>query len=119
MDDVNKLIENSRIEDVQWLCSLSESELDVLISLKKLVIQRAKAIGHEELAGKFDLQLLRALGVVVMEHFRENLKDLPLDKATAYVDGCNLLKSMLGDTLSIDELKSRLKRPHKRGEKRS
>ncbi|KAK3001414.1 hypothetical protein RJ639_020703 [Escallonia herrerae] len=53
-----------RIEDVRWLCSLSESELDLLISLKQMVLQRAKAIGHESLAKKFDLKMIRALGSV-------------------------------------------------------
>ena len=35
----------------------------MLISLKLLVLQRAKVIGHEELANKFDLKTLRALGI--------------------------------------------------------
>ncbi|CAN0899572.1 hypothetical protein LINGRAHAP2_LOCUS20351 [Linum grandiflorum] len=118
MVGVSELIENNRIDDVQWLCSLSESELDVLISLKKMVVRRAMAIGHEELAEKVGLKLLRALGLVVMEHFREKIKDLPpvpgLDKPARYIDCCNLLKSKLGDDLSIEELKSCLKRPEKR-----
>ncbi|CAM8917290.1 unnamed protein product [Rhodiola kirilowii] len=54
---------NNRIEDVNWLCSLSESELDMLISLKKLVIQRAKVIGNPKLASKIDLKMLRALDI--------------------------------------------------------
>ncbi|CAN1127726.1 hypothetical protein LINPERHAP2_LOCUS4210 [Linum perenne] len=118
MDDVDKLIVNNRIEDVQWLCSLSEYELDVLIILKKLVLRQARDLRHEELAEKFDLKLIRALGLVVMEHFREKVKDLPpvpcMDKSTTYIDGCNLLKSKLGDDLSIEVLKFRLERPHKR-----
>lgn len=36
---------------------------DMLISLKSLVLQRAKVIGHEGLAQKFDLKMLRALGM--------------------------------------------------------
>ena len=35
---------------------------DLLISIKMLVLQRAKAIGHENLAEKFDLKTLRAIG---------------------------------------------------------
>lgn len=35
----------------------------MLISLKKLVIQRAKVTGHESLADKFDVKMLRALGI--------------------------------------------------------
>jgi len=36
---------------------------DMLISLKMLVLQRAKVIGHESLAKKFDLKMLRAMGM--------------------------------------------------------
>ncbi len=35
----------------------------MLISLKMLVLQRAKAIGHDNLAQKFDLKMLRAIGM--------------------------------------------------------
>ncbi|CAI0426949.1 unnamed protein product [Linum tenue] len=162
MDDLYEVIGNNRIEDVSWICSLSEPELDLLIGLKKLVILRAKAIGHVELAEKFDLKMLRAIaggeetlaslvaaggddwaevaillvavlflsrvhfrpalyipsyslsvaldaGLVVMEHFRQKVKDLPpvpgMDETSACIDGCNLLKSKL-DKLSIEELKS-------------
>uniref|UniRef100_A0A803LRI8 Pentatricopeptide repeat-containing protein n=1 Tax=Chenopodium quinoa TaxID=63459 RepID=A0A803LRI8_CHEQI len=61
MDEI-KFIGNNHPDDVKWLCSLSESELDMLISLKKLALQRAQAVGHESLAQKFDLKMLRALG---------------------------------------------------------
>lgn len=36
---------------------------DFLISIKMLVLQRAKVIGHEDLAEKFDLKTLRAIGI--------------------------------------------------------
>ena len=36
---------------------------DMLISLKKLVIQRSKVTGYENLADKFDVKMLRALGM--------------------------------------------------------
>lgn len=35
----------------------------MLISIKMLVLQRAKMIGHEALAEKFDLKTLRAIGI--------------------------------------------------------
>lgn len=35
----------------------------MLINLKLLILQRAKMIGHEELAKKFDLKMLRAIGM--------------------------------------------------------
>lgn len=40
---------------------------DFLMSLKMLVIQRAKVIRCEELAEKFDLKMLRALGMFYNE----------------------------------------------------
>ncbi|XP_057986081.1 uncharacterized protein LOC110639858 isoform X1 [Hevea brasiliensis] len=61
MDEVHEFLGNNRLEDVRWLCTLSESELDMLISLKMLVIQRAKVLGHKQLAMKFDLKMLRIL----------------------------------------------------------
>ncbi|KAG7960127.1 hypothetical protein I3843_10G106800 [Carya illinoinensis] len=63
MDGVEDILGANRLEDVTWLCSLSESELDMLISLKIMLIQRAKVIGHESLAENFDLKMLRALGM--------------------------------------------------------
>jgi hypothetical protein len=35
----------------------------MLISLKMLLLQRAKIIGHGNLAENFDLKMLRALGI--------------------------------------------------------
>lgn len=40
---------------------------DFLMSLKMLVIQRAKVIRHEELAEQFDVKMLRALGMLYYE----------------------------------------------------
>ena len=42
---------------------------DLLISIKMLVLQRAKAIGHENLAEKFDLRTLRAIGMLHLFQF--------------------------------------------------
>ncbi|RWR84946.1 Spc97 / Spc98 family of spindle pole body SBP component [Cinnamomum micranthum f. kanehirae] len=66
---------NARPEDVAWLSSLSDTELDMLISLKKLVIQRAKVTDYENLADKFDVKMLRALGVILLEYIRERVKN--------------------------------------------
>ncbi|XP_057488559.1 uncharacterized protein LOC130774499 isoform X2 [Actinidia eriantha] len=105
------LFRDNRIEDVRWLCSLSESELDMLISLKMLIRQRAKVVGHEALAKKFDLKMLRALGFILMEHLKGELKDVSvipdLAESSRFLDSCNLLKSDLNDdfgTLSVEEL---------------
>ncbi|RVW91667.1 hypothetical protein CK203_024252 [Vitis vinifera] len=62
--DIQLVLGSNRLEDVNWLCSLYDSELDMLISLKMMVLRRAKVIGHEDLAEKFDLKLLRALGML-------------------------------------------------------
>ncbi|KAI4295313.1 hypothetical protein L6164_035372 [Bauhinia variegata] len=98
----------TRVEDEVWLCSLSESELDLLICLKLLILQRAKMIGHEELAKKFDLKMLRAIGVVLMEHLKLQVKDSSLIpdvvKSSEFLDSCNLLKCDNGAVTTIEEL---------------
>ncbi|XP_058213981.1 uncharacterized protein LOC131325649 isoform X1 [Rhododendron vialii] len=107
------LLRDCRIEDVRWLCSLSESELDLLISLKEMVLRRAKIIGHDSLAKKFDLKMLRALGFILMEHLKGQLKDVSvipgLAESSSFLDGCNILNSKLSDTFSsmdIEELRA-------------
>ncbi|XP_075520144.1 uncharacterized protein LOC142553636 isoform X2 [Primulina tabacum] len=67
---------NNDIDDVRWLCSLTESELDLLMGLKNLVYLRAKKIGHEDIAKKFDLRMLRTLSFNFMENLEGRLKDL-------------------------------------------
>ncbi|XP_052177055.1 uncharacterized protein LOC127791238 [Diospyros lotus] len=111
--DEKGFLQGNRIEDVRWLCSLSESELDMLISLKKMVVQRAKVIGHESLAKKFDLKMYRALGFIFLEHLKEQLKDVSatpgLNKSSGFLDRCNLLNSNLNDsfgTMSLQELRT-------------
>ncbi|XP_021729620.1 uncharacterized protein LOC110696590 [Chenopodium quinoa] len=67
----------------------------MLISLKKLALQRAQAVGHESLAQKFDLKMLRALGFILMQHIRGEVNELQLTGLTGLADlvnGCNLLK---------------------------
>ncbi|KAB1222155.1 hypothetical protein CJ030_MR2G002667 [Morella rubra] len=121
MDEAQELLGTNRLEDVSWLCSLSESELDLLISLKMLVLQRAKIIGHDNLAENFDLKMLRALGFILMEYFNVKVKDLSLlpGECAAFMDCCNLFKRDIGEVMSIEELKACLgldskKRPAKR-----
>ncbi|XP_050215589.1 uncharacterized protein LOC126666771 [Mercurialis annua] len=101
---------NNSVEDVSWLCSLSESELDMLISLKLLVIQKAEVIGREKLASKFDLKLLRALALVLMEYLKGNDKNLTyipgLANPPIFTDSGSLLHCKMSDLLSIEELKT-------------
>ncbi|OMO67117.1 Spc97/Spc98 [Corchorus capsularis] len=101
---------NNSIEDVTWLCSLAESDLDLLISLKKLALKRASIIGHVQLAKKFDLKMLRALGFILVKSLEEKVKDLSLvpgmPESAAFLDRSNLLKCELDDdVMSIEELK--------------
>ncbi|KMT02504.1 hypothetical protein BVRB_9g204480 isoform B [Beta vulgaris subsp. vulgaris] len=105
MDEIG-FIGDNHPEDVRWLCSLSESELDMLISLKKLALQRARAVGHESLAQKFDLKMLRALGFVLMQDLKEKVNDSQLTGSIAsedLFDGCNLLKLDLEDRVETGE----------------
>ncbi|CAH8258806.1 unnamed protein product [Arabidopsis lyrata] len=109
MEELSQLLKNNRTDDLTWFGSLSESELDLLISLKKLAIQRAKISGHQELADKFDLKLLRALGLVLMEYVRKRVQD---DTCLApsvvhqlmLLDNCNLLKTHEDDTVDMEEI---------------
>ncbi|KAF5736243.1 hypothetical protein HS088_TW14G00379 [Tripterygium wilfordii] len=83
---------------------------DFLISIKLLVLHRAKMVGRGELAMKFDLKMLRALGLILMEHLKGKLEDLSLvpdlPQPSLFMDGCNLLKSELEGIMSIEELKA-------------
>ncbi|XP_050231344.1 uncharacterized protein LOC126680286 [Mercurialis annua] len=107
---MDEILGNNSIEDVRWLCSLSESELDMLISLRMLIIQRAKKIGHGGFASKFDLKMLRALALVLMEYLKGNIKNLThipgLANSPMFMDGCSLLQCKLGNLLSVEELKT-------------
>ncbi|XP_020594927.1 uncharacterized protein LOC110035026 isoform X1 [Phalaenopsis equestris] len=86
--------ENTQVEEKEWLASLSEHELDFLISLKDLATTRAKNIGHEGLTQKFDLKVLRALAFVLLEYFKDrliNIQGVPADKLLASLSDCRLL----------------------------
>ncbi|KAK6144073.1 hypothetical protein DH2020_020893 [Rehmannia glutinosa] len=101
--DAKTVLGNNDIDDVRWLCSLTDSELDLLMGLKNMVNMRAKKIGHEALAKKFDLRMLRALSLLFMEHLKGQLKDVP---AASGFD-CNLLKQNVGgsfDSMTIEDL---------------
>ncbi|CAL0309878.1 unnamed protein product [Lupinus luteus] len=96
------------VEDVAWLCTLSESEIDMLISLKLLIIRRAKTMGYGELANKFDLKTIRAIALVLMEQLKAEMKDssvIPdVVKSSAFLDACNLLKCNTEVTQTVEEL---------------
>ncbi|GLT59110.1 hypothetical protein SLA2020_319490 [Shorea laevis] len=110
MDEKESIFANNSIEDVTWFCSLSESALDMFLSLKMLVIQRVRVIVHDELAENFDLKMLRALGFILMEYLKERVKDFSLKPglaaSAAFRDGCILLKCKLDNMMSIEEIKT-------------
>ncbi|KAL8101341.1 uncharacterized protein LOC141682846 [Apium graveolens] len=106
------ILGRNRVEDVSWLCSLSEPELDLLIDIKMMVIHRANLINCDSLVEKFDLKILRALGFILMEHYKENIKNMSdnpgLADICASLDRCNLLKQddkNGSDSMSMEELK--------------
>ncbi|KAL3620381.1 hypothetical protein CASFOL_035293 [Castilleja foliolosa] len=94
--EAKTVLNNNNIDDVRWLCSLSEAELDLLIGLKTMVRMRAQKIGHEFLAAYLDLRMLRELSFIFMEHLKGKLKDVP---AASGFD-CNLLKQNVTDSFS-------------------
>ncbi|XP_072966283.1 uncharacterized protein [Typha angustifolia] len=71
--------EKSRSQDAAWFSSLSEPELDFLISLKEMATMRAKNIGYSGLAEKFDARTLRALGIILLDFFKERVKSTSSD----------------------------------------
>ncbi|AQK67439.1 uncharacterized protein [Zea mays] len=66
--------------DARWLETLSEPELDVLVSLREVAVTRASDAGHPGLADTvFHLRALRALGVVLLEELKERLRQSSAD----------------------------------------
>ncbi|XP_047977979.1 uncharacterized protein LOC125219929 isoform X2 [Salvia hispanica] len=82
--DAKRVLGNNDIDDVRWLCSLTDSELDLLISLKNMVKMRADKIGHGALAKKFNLHMLWAFSVIFMEHLKGQLKDVPVASSNLF-----------------------------------
>ncbi|XP_062093289.1 uncharacterized protein LOC133799289 isoform X2 [Humulus lupulus] len=114
-DEMEYIFRNNSVEDVSWLCSLSESELwletscqDMIISLKMLVLQRAKLFGQDQITKKFDLKILRALGLIMMEYVKEKVKEKSLvaglGESVAFLDSCNLLKCDVENILDSEEV---------------
>lgn len=95
-------IGNNRCEDVNWLCSLSEAELDYLISLKKFALQNGEVVKHESLAKKLDLKMLRFLGFFIGQCVKGSSKDCEMTEAgpsEEVLNACNLLKSNQAGTV--------------------
>ncbi|CAI9097397.1 OLC1v1033812C7 [Oldenlandia corymbosa var. corymbosa] len=94
----------NQIEDVRWLCSLSETELDMLIWMKRMVLHRAEIIGHKSLAQEFDLRTLRSLSLTMMKHLMDHLRDLRVHPSYAEamrgLGGSNLSRSHVNSDFS-------------------
>ncbi|XP_004515022.1 uncharacterized protein [Cicer arietinum] len=101
-------ISETRVQDVAWLCSLSQSEIDMLISLKLLIIKRATKIGCKKLADQFDLKMLRGIAFVLMENLKAEIKDSSLIpdmvKSSDFLDACNLLNCNNEVSSTVEEL---------------
>uniref|UniRef100_A0ACD5UVM3 Uncharacterized protein n=5 Tax=Avena sativa TaxID=4498 RepID=A0ACD5UVM3_AVESA len=52
---------------------------DFVISLKMLAVKRAETTVCPYLAGAFDLRTLRAIGVILLDGFKEQLKETAVD----------------------------------------
>ncbi|XP_006657372.1 uncharacterized protein LOC102703408 [Oryza brachyantha] len=63
----------------RWLRTLSDPELDLLISLKDLAFTHADNAKLSVLADQYDPQILRALGIVLLETLKERLKGTSID----------------------------------------
>ncbi|MCL7038482.1 hypothetical protein MKW94_001062 [Papaver nudicaule] len=83
------ILQENHPQDVLWLSLLSEKELDVLILLKSLVIERAKYVGHEHVANKYDLKMLRKLYCRLMKHLKGRIERTPSISGTELLKGIN------------------------------
>lgn len=107
-----------RIEDIRWLCSLSDSELDLVISLKKMANRRQSLIlktkstqnepvtSHKSLSKKFDLKMLRDLTFVLMQVVKERLDDIT-QASGSRVGNSNLIKYEISEEfreMGVEEL---------------
>ncbi|MFS7952567.1 hypothetical protein Hanom_Chr07g00608411 [Helianthus anomalus] len=114
----NGMLGKNRTEDIRWLCSLSNSELDILISLRKMATRRqssilkkkgarkASVIKHKSFSKKFDLKMLRDLSFVLMQVVKERLVDVT-QMAGLHVDNSNLAKYEISEEfreMGVEEL---------------
>ncbi|KAI5419723.1 hypothetical protein KIW84_043766 [Lathyrus oleraceus] len=96
--ELDKINNETRVQDVDWICSLSESEIDFMISLKLLITKRAERIGCKNLADRFDLKTIRAIEVKETSLVPDSVK------STAFLDACNILKCSNVVSATIEEL---------------
>nr|CAD1830211.1 unnamed protein product [Ananas comosus var. bracteatus] len=74
---------------------------DFLISLKEMVAVRAKNVGFSDLAEKFDVRMLRALWIILLENFKGRLKSASTDPKLV-----EMLASLGGSSLAPPDQES-------------
>lgn len=72
----NSMHEEASDEDKAWLASLSDAEVDLLVSIKEMALERAKTIQDERVNGVFGFRVLRTLGLLLKELIKERLKSV-------------------------------------------
>ncbi|KAG6435396.1 hypothetical protein SASPL_100268 [Salvia splendens] len=73
--DAKRVLGNNDIDDVRWLCSLTDSELDLLVSLKNMYV----VAYHASLLCNPDI-----LCVIFMEHLKGQLIDVPVASSNLF-----------------------------------
>jgi hypothetical protein len=68
--------EEASDEDKAWLASLSDAEVDLLVSIKQMAMERAKTIQDERVNGLFGFKVLRTIGILLKELIKERLKSV-------------------------------------------
>lgn len=63
-------------EDVRWPDSLSEAELDLLVSIKKLAVERSVSIGEECLQEILPASVLQTIGILMKELVKDHVRKL-------------------------------------------
>ncbi|CAH9085271.1 unnamed protein product [Cuscuta europaea] len=103
-DKLNSGIGVCSKNDIRWVCSLNDSELDFVISLKVMLLRRPKQMA----SNNFDFKFLRALSFIIMNKLKGHLEVMPAGSIGS-LDNCKLLK-FDNDTsfknLSIQELET-------------
>lgn len=72
----NAMHEEASDEDKAWLASLSDAEVDLLVSIKEMALERAKTIQDERVNGLFGFRVLRTIGLLLKELIKERLKSV-------------------------------------------
>lgn len=72
----NAMHEEASDEDKAWLASLSDVEVDLLVSIKQMAMERANTVQDECVNGIFGFRVLRTIGLLLKELIKERLKSV-------------------------------------------